>query len=76
MRKNQPGEQHPPGDFLIKLSYEIENESEDILEEPSVMAEENAQCLRKGKNELTVGQIKQHLPGEVFGEQEGSLLTA
>jgi hypothetical protein len=62
------GEQHPTRDFLVKLAYEIEDESGNIREEPSVMAQENSQSLRKSKNELTVGQIKQHLLGELFGE--------
>jgi len=69
-------EQRSARNFLIKLAYQIEDEPRNLLEKSSVMAEEDSQSLRKGEHKLTVGQIKEHLLGELFGEQEGAFLAA
>ncbi len=40
------------------------------------MAEEDAQSLGEGEDELSVGKGEQEVVGEVVGEQEGTLLRA
>jgi len=40
------------------------------------VAEEDAQSLRDGEDELSVGKGEQEVVGKVVGEQEGTLLGA
>ena len=56
--------------------HQIDDEPGHLLEKPSVVAKQPLEGFRNGKDKLTVGQIEQHLLGELFGEQERALLTA
>ena len=59
----------------VELAYECENEPRYRGEQPAIMPEERSQCLWNREHELAVRKIKEHVVGEVLGEQERPLLT-
>jgi len=61
-----------------RLGIEVDDHPIDqtryIGKESLIVPEEHAQRLGNGENELTMGQIEQHLFGQVFGEQQRPFL--
>jgi hypothetical protein len=63
-----------------RLGVEIDdhpiNQTRYIGKESLIVAKEHTQRFGDGEYELTMGQVKQHLFGQVFSEQQRSFLMA
>ncbi len=75
VRDDDSGEKGPAGCPTIEFVKDTVNQSGDLGEKATIVAEEWPKCLRHGENELTMWKFEEDFIGQMLGKEDRALST-